>query len=150
MFLFLFCVVCFCFSERRLRKFTARILSGSGVAMGHNPTVDDGEDPGPPKTDPTRDVFRRMVRIPSPLALPARRSSASARSSLAAIPRSVLARAMGSGFSTDAMAVQAILDARPHLFVHLVRQAPSHDSFSFPLTTKLVVRLSGANYLPAN
>ena len=70
-----FCFVCFYFRERRVRKFTARILPGSGVAMGHNPTVDDGgRTPARRKLILPRDVFRRMVRIPSPLALPARRS----------------------------------------------------------------------------
>ena len=89
--------------------------------MGHNPTVDDGEDPGPPKTDPTE----RCISSHGQNSF----STGSAGASIKArghvqvrqqSPRSVRARTMGSGFSTDAVAVQAILDARPHLFVHLV------------------------------
>ena len=52
MFLSIFCSVCFCFSERRVRKFSARILRW-GASLWVLPSRRLWGDPAPAKTDPT-------------------------------------------------------------------------------------------------
>ena len=97
------------------------IAPGGGFAMGYNPTVDDGRIP-PAENGSYREMYF-VAWSEFHFSLVMRRvdrSARGARSSPAAIPRSVRARAMGNGFSIDPVAVQAILDARSHFFVHLV------------------------------
>jgi hypothetical protein len=124
-------------------------IARGSFAMGHNPTVDYRGTPAAENGSCRGMHFVAWSDFLFSLALPARRTRPEAHVQVRQqSPRSVRARTMGSGFSTDAVAVQAILDTRPHLFVHRVRNVPYE--YSFPLTTKLVVLLSGANYLSAN
>jgi hypothetical protein len=62
MFLFLFCSVCFCFSERRVR--TLHAYCPGWLRYGVYPTMNCRGTPARRKRILPRDAFCRMVRIP--------------------------------------------------------------------------------------